>query len=157
MLISSLDTQPLYESCWLRRKCHQLSGMQQHIAQTYVPAKPETCYCMCEGAVINTGREMLWVLQWTPTMCLCAFYSAVGLRDYASVSPVEKGHRHDWNANRVGLLAPWGFPFPLKPFSSLKSDSFTLKRHRCLEVWEEEASDTSFRCILVGRSLFPEW
>lgn len=114
MLISSLDTQPLYESCWLRRKCHQLSGMQQHIAQTYVPAKPETCYCMCEGAVINTGREMLWVLHWTPTMCLCAFYSAVGLHDCASVC--SRGERSlAWSEPQQGRApSPMRFPFSLE-------------------------------------------
>lgn len=52
-------TQSLYESCWLQRKCHQLSELQQHIAQAYVPGKPETCYCMCEKSTTNTVKEML--------------------------------------------------------------------------------------------------
>lgn len=106
MLISSLDTQPLYESCWLQRKCHQLSEMQQHIAQTYVPGKPETCYCMCEGAVTNTVRETLCVLHWTPTMCFYAFYSPAGLQDCVSACSCGERSQAWVEPNRVTPLLP---------------------------------------------------
>lgn len=149
MLISLLDTQPLYESCWLQRKCHQLSEMQQHIAQTYVPEKPETCYCMCEGAVTNTVRETLCVLHWTPTMCFCAFYSPAGLQDCVSACSCGERSQAWVELNRVTPLLPCSFPILLEPFSSLNSDSFTLKHQWWLKDWVEEESDTvSFRYIV---------
>ena len=113
---------------WLQRKCHQLSETQQHIAQAYVPGKPETCYCMCEKSKPTQPKKCSWTLHWTLTMYLYTFHPLVSLKDPLSLCSLRARSWGRIITPTWWCSSPCAFSLVLQgPFSSHRLESLTLE------------------------------